>query len=634
MDIGRSGKLFKRSRNSISGPPLPPEPEGKSEFKLNPGERYGWWVENDREEERRQCTTVHGAVNNFRTQILLDTGATVTMISLDLARRLKIKLNSQKRIKVSGLGGVPSYITSSAQIKITLGWRVEYVMDVWVTNIGEGVDVLLAMDFMFSAGVRLGIRERMVGLPDEESILMYGYTVRRRDYRDTPVCTLRRLYLRPGEHANVAIRYGQCRPLQDVVWAGRGDQWVTHIVYGARSWAVAIKVVNVSDRDCWIERRTSVARIADYGNIPIVGQFVRPGLRRYMEWQQIIQENTLSAKARVRQEAYEQILRDAAPPAVMVPKYKWPTKLLESVTLNADIQNGGTVANLGSCGEVPDEMTQGSECDVFQSDLSKEDEDFELPSSAVPGTPLARLDAAYARCMRVSAEELDLEPAVYIREGSAPMFQLKDQLVMLPDLDDLSPECDIEGADVGEPGESTVAQEKQLKSILKRHKKILLGHWNASPPPARSVTCDLDVGDARPVAQRPRSVGPHLAIKVYDLLKKLLEATLIEHSESPWASQIVIVLKKNGVDIRMCIDYPVVNSFIQLSNYPLLPIDDLITGFEGMMWLMSLGMASGFWAVRMTARAKLISAFTCPFGHLQWVRLPFWLKMPYLFTNR
>ncbi|OWY91602.1 Aspartic protease, partial [Phytophthora megakarya] len=90
-------------RQSVSGPPLPPEPEGKPEFKLNPGERYGWWVENDREEERRQCATVHGAVNNFRTQILLDTGATVSMISFDLARRVKFKLNSQKRSKVSGL---------------------------------------------------------------------------------------------------------------------------------------------------------------------------------------------------------------------------------------------------------------------------------------------------------------------------------------------------------------------------------------------------------------------------------------------------------------------------------------------------------------------------------------------------
>ncbi|OWZ06530.1 hypothetical protein PHMEG_00021207 [Phytophthora megakarya] len=114
----------------VLGSPLTPEPEGKPEFKLNAGERYGWWVENGCEEERSQCATVHGAVNNFRTQILLDTGATVSMISWDLAHRLKIKLNPQKRIKVSGLGDVPSYITSSAQIKITLGWRVVYVMEV------------------------------------------------------------------------------------------------------------------------------------------------------------------------------------------------------------------------------------------------------------------------------------------------------------------------------------------------------------------------------------------------------------------------------------------------------------------------------------------------------------------------
>ncbi|OWY95989.1 reverse transcriptase [Phytophthora megakarya] len=166
--------------------------------------------------------------------------------------------------------------------------------------------------------------------------------------------------------------------------------------------------------------------------------------------------------------------------------------------------------------------------------------------------------------------------------------------------------------------ESTEAQEKQLKSILKRHQKIFLGDGNAARPPARGVICDLDVGDAKPVAQRPRTGGPHLAIKVYKLLKNLLEATLIEHSESPWASLIVIVLKKNEVDIRLCIDYRVVNSFIQLSNYPLPLIDDLITGFEGMMWFMSFDMASGFWAVRMTERAKLISAFTCPFGHFQW----------------
>ncbi|KAE9288901.1 hypothetical protein PR003_g25692 [Phytophthora rubi] len=44
------------------------------------------------------------------------------------------------------------------------------------------------------------------------------------------------------------------------------------------------------------------------------------------------------------------------------------------------------------------------------------------------------------------------------------------------------------------------------------------------------------------------------------------------------------------------------------------------------MWFMSLDMASGFWAIRMTERAKMISAFVCPFGHFQWVRMLFGLK--------
>ena len=37
-------------------------------------------------------------------------------------------------------------------------------------------------------------------------------------------------------------------------------------------------------------------------------------------------------------------------------------------------------------------------------------------------------------------------------------------------------------------------------------------------------------------------------------------------------------------------------------------------------------MASGFWVVEMTERAKLISAFVTPFGLFEWLRMPFGLK--------
>jgi hypothetical protein len=131
---------------------------------------------------------------------------------------------------------------------------------------------------------------------------------------------------------------------------------------------------------------------------------------------------------------------------------------------------------------------------VYEDDLS------DLPTQALPCTPVRQLEEEYEKCMRLNSEELDLEPAVYIHEGSDLLSQLRDQLAMLPELSELSPKCDIETADVGDPELSTPDEIQKLRSIF-------LGDGNAAPAPARGVICDLDVGDAKPVAQRPRSIG-------------------------------------------------------------------------------------------------------------------------------
>ncbi|OWY93752.1 hypothetical protein PHMEG_00036733 [Phytophthora megakarya] len=121
------------------------------------------------------------------------------MISLDLARKLKLKLNRQNQVKVSGC--IPTQITASAEVKITLGPRVVYIMELCVVNIGEGLDVLMGMDFMFRAGVRVCVREGSVQLTDEESILMYDESVKVPQGVDLPVTSPENLYLMPGEHA-------------------------------------------------------------------------------------------------------------------------------------------------------------------------------------------------------------------------------------------------------------------------------------------------------------------------------------------------------------------------------------------------------------------------------------------------
>ncbi|OWZ17370.1 LOW QUALITY PROTEIN: reverse transcriptase [Phytophthora megakarya] len=57
-------------------------------------------------------------------------------------------------------------------------------------------------------------------------------------------------------------------------------------------------------------------------------------------------------------------------------------------------------------------------------------------------------------------------------------------------------------------------------------------------------------------------------------------------------------------------------------------ISDLLEDLDKSIWYCSLDMASGFWVVPMTDRAREISAFITPFGLFEWNHMPFGLKRP------
>ncbi|KAE9082173.1 hypothetical protein PF006_g26971 [Phytophthora fragariae] len=60
--------------------------------------------------------------------------------------------------------------------------------------------------------------------------------------------------------------------------------------------------------------------------------------------------------------------------------------------------------------------------------------------------------------------------------------------------------------------------------------------------------------------------------------------------------------------------------------YPTPLINDLLEDLDKVLWYCSLDMASGFWVVSMTDRARAISAFITPFGLFEWNRMPFGLE--------
>ncbi|KAL7841975.1 hypothetical protein SRHO_G00236640 [Serrasalmus rhombeus] len=89
----------------------------------------------------------------------------------------------------------------------------------------------------------------------------------------------------------------------------------------------------------------------------------------------------------------------------------------------------------------------------------------------------------------------------------------------------------------------------------------------------------------------------------------MLRAGIIELSESPWASGVVMVNKKKSQKMRFCVDYRPLNSVTKKGSYPLPRIDESLDLVSGSSWFSSLDLRSGYWQVPLSPDAKPKTAF-------------------------
>ena len=98
---------------------------------------------------------------------------------------------------------------------------------------------------------------------------------------------------------------------------------------------------------------------------------------------------------------------------------------------------------------------------------------------------------------------------------------------------------------------------KRLEDILIKHQDIF------SKDDTDIGNCDkikhrIDLTDEVPFKQPHRRIPPSMIEEVRQHLEQLLASGVIQKSKSPWASNIVLVRKKNG-KLRMCVDYRMLN---------------------------------------------------------------------------
>ena len=134
----------------------------------------------------------------------------------------------------------------------------------------------------------------------------------------------------------------------------------------------------------------------------------------------------------------------------------------------------------------------------------------------------------------------------------------------------------------------------------------------------------IDVGGARPIRQPLRRSSPQQRAETEKQVKELLETGMISPSDSPWASPVVLVAKKDGSK-RLCLDFRELNAVTVKDAYPLPRIDDSLDALGGAKYFSALDLAAGYWQVEMEEGAREKSAFSTASGLYAWNVLPFGL---------
>ena len=169
----------------------------------------------------------------------------------------------------------------------------------------------------------------------------------------------------------------------------------------------------------------------------------------------------------------------------------------------------------------------------------------------------------------------------------------------------------------------TAEQKSALFALLNKHSEAFsgsaedLGRTNL-------IYHIIDIGDSGPVRQGMRRIL-HEQIGVLKAdIDKLQSARMVEPSSSPFASPTILVKKKDG-SWRLCIDYRKLNSVTKKDAHPLPRIEGIFDTLAGSKFFTTLDLAMGYHQVEMHPDDREKTAFSTPFGLLQYTVMPFGL---------
>ncbi|UYV71013.1 K02A2.6-like [Cordylochernes scorpioides] len=131
----------------------------------------------------------------------------------------------------------------------------------------------------------------------------------------------------------------------------------------------------------------------------------------------------------------------------------------------------------------------------------------------------------------------------------------------------------------------------------------------------------INTEDHPPIKRRPYRVSQVERQTIQNEVDKMLKGGIVQLSESPWSSPVVLVKKKNG-SWRFCVDYRHLNKITKKDVYPLPRIDDTLDCLRGASYYSSMDLRSGYWQIEVDEADREKTAFITPDGLYEFKVMP------------